>query len=103
MELCEDIIECIEKHMDLKTFCNWRLVYRRKWNLNILRTDAKIKLQMFEPKQKIKCSVCDCDNQCLTQLVWIDDLDRNFVPWCALHIDKSILLNIDMYCVGVLV
>lgn len=99
MILCEDLIDCIEGYMDIKTFCNWRLVYRRKWNSTIIKNYARMKLQAA-PIEKNKCAVSNCNNQCLTQLYWNDDLCRDFVPWCALHIDKFILLNIDMYCVG---
>ena len=87
--------------MDLKTFCNWRLVKKNTdWNMKLVLNTSITFLQTKVSIPKKRCSFLNCNHACLTQLNWTDNTERDFVPWCALHIDQHILTDIDMYCVG---
>jgi len=102
LDFHEDILLHVEQFMDVDTFKNWRFVLKTKWNIKLV---TKHCIKTFENRTCLsprKCVVFNCNHPCLTQLNWIDNNVKDFVPWCAVHIDPIILKEIDMYCIGCL-
>jgi len=86
--------------MNIQTFCNWRFIKKTKWNMKILIKHSTSSLQSRTRIKKERCAFFNCNHSCLTQLKWTDNTEREFVPWCAAHIDNYILTNIEIYCIG---
>lgn len=100
MLLClnTDILELIEEFMDVTTFCNWRFIRKVMWNTKHITKYATLDLKTLKKNQK--CVYLKCPHQCLTELCWKGGFQKQYIPWCAIHVNPLILNDIDVYCVG---
>ena len=98
LDLPSEIVELCTKSLSVKDFGNWRLVFKTNWRNAHIYNNAYRKINTLEKKKRKRCLVCCHD--CLTELLWENNNTREWIPWCALHTNPSILCNVEAYCIG---
>ena len=99
LDLPDELLDRIERFVfDIRA---WRYVRKRSWDVGMIVRQARYSLRRRRAhSSNIHRMTCaHCKQPCLTELMWGTTRVR-WVPYCAVHADRALLDNIDMYCVG---
>ena len=94
-----EILHAIASNLNFEDFSRLRQVVQLEWGPANIKKYAKVRLNAFRttPCWPKRCVVCG--DQVISHIYWKRGVTVAFVPWCTLHIDDTILKDVDMYCV----
>lgn len=99
MNLADDLLHKIESYVDDEDLGNWRLVFRFAWQARHVKRIALTQLSKRIPAKKRQLCVMCC-HHAITEIEWTGGFKREYIPWCPLHADPSILNDVEIYCLG---
>jgi hypothetical protein len=107
----DDIVILITYFLDIKTFCNFRRVYRIKWSTTKVKQHSKTVLEKIELKslelidygstlnfQKRRRTLCThCNYKAISFIEWTSGHRRPYIPWCPIHVYGPIMDCVECY------
>ena len=93
-----DILELIAENLSNHDYSIFRYIIRLPWKK---RHVFQSSIKMIQDHKIIRRQSCaNCTHQCITEIMWIDGYKRDWIPFCPIHVNQNVLIDIDAYCIG---
>lgn len=98
--LPDDMISHIESF--LQNPSAFKVVFRRLWETKDIFKLSLNKVNMLQKnnENRLMNKCVHCHRRSISCIVYENDYKIQYTPWCDIHIDKKILEDVDLYCMG---
>ena len=101
----DDILAHLKVFLTTSDISCLRRVIRLQWHgsdvFSFGYNSLKNKILSIRQAPRIKAICAQCGCVAMTDVQWKCGMFRGFLPWCRMHVDRTILKEVDVYCLGI--
>jgi hypothetical protein len=93
-----DIVSVIEEFLSIHDLVQFYTSRNLILAYSTIQPRILKKLSSWKTRKRKYCAQCKHD--AITCIEWTNDVKRDWIPWCTVHVNPCILNGIEFYCIG---